>query len=101
KVYPLDKEKYKIYLREVENDLKLFREENIPLYTQLSTEEQKYAAMSGDMTINYEGKELTLQQAGVYLKNNDRSKREEVYLLIQKCRMQDCQKTDELFNKLI
>jgi oligoendopeptidase F len=97
----LDKTKYKIYLREVKNDLELFRKENIPLYTRLHTEEQKYAALSGEMTIKYEGKELTLQQAAVYLKDNDRAKREEVYLLIQKRRMQDSKEVDELFNTLI
>lgn len=97
----LDKEKYKIYLRDVQNDLELFREQNIPLYTQLDNEEQKYAAWSGEMTINVDGKELTLQQAVVHLKNNDRPKREKVYLLIHQRRMQDCKKMDELFNGLI
>ena len=97
----LDKEKYKIYLRDVKNDLELFREENIPLYTQLSTEEQKYAAISGDMTIEFSGKELTLQQAAVYLKENDRSKREQVYRLMQERKAKDTQRIDELFNGLV
>lgn len=97
----LDIQKYKIYIREVVNDLELFREESIPLFTRLSTEQQKYAALSGDMTIHYDGKELTLQQAGVYLKNNDRAKREEVYKLIHTRRSKDRKKMDELFNKLI
>ncbi|MBI2269302.1 MAG: M3 family oligoendopeptidase [Bacteroidetes bacterium] len=97
----LDKEKYRIYLRDVQNDLELFRERNIPLYTQLDIEEQKYAAWSGEMTINFDGKELTLQQAVVHLKNNDRPKRERVYLLIHQRRMQDRERMDELFNGLI
>lgn len=97
----LDKEKYAIYLREVKNDLDLFRQENIPLYTRLSTEEQKYAAISGDMTIQYEGKELTLQQAAVYLKNNDRKIREDVFQLIQQRKSKNVDELDKLFNVLI
>lgn len=97
----LNKNKYHIYVREIKNDLKLFREENIPLYTKLNTEEQKYGAISGNMSIKYKGKEITLQQAAVYLKNSDRKKREEIYLMIQKRRMSDAKKIDTLFDKIL
>ena len=48
------------------------------------------------MTIHYEGEELTLQQAGVYLKNNDRTQREVIYQLIQERRLQDSKTIDIL-----
>ncbi len=94
-------EKYFILKRSIDNELKLFREENIPIFAELSTLEQKYGQIAGAMTINYNGKELTMQQAANYLKENDRNVREEVYRLIANRRLQDVDKLNSLMNDLI
>lgn len=97
----LDKETYHIYLRGIKKQIEIFREENIPLNTKLQEESQKYGAVSAAMTINYDGKELTLQQASNFLKNTDRKIREEVFYLINNRRLQDENELNTLYTELI
>lgn len=92
---------YKVYLRDLKKKVEIYRDENIPLFTEIQSESQKYAVIAGAMTIHYDGKELTLQQAANYLKSTDRKVREEVYGLIAKRRLQDKDTLDELFDKLV
>lgn len=98
----LEKEQgFKILIRNLKKDIELFREANIPLFTQINTETQKYGQLSGAMTVEIDGKELTLQQAGVILQSTNRVKREEAYRKIAERRLKDKVVLDELFSKLI
>jgi oligoendopeptidase F len=92
---------FNIMVRNLKKEIEIFREQNVPLYTEISTETQKYAQISGAMTINFEDKELTLPQANVLLMSTDRKKREEVYHKISERRLQDKDKLDELFSVLV
>jgi oligoendopeptidase F len=92
---------FDIMIRSLKKDIEIFREENVPLYTEITTEQQKYAQLSGAMMVELEGKEMTLQQASVLLMSTDRRKREEVYHKITHRRLQDKQTLDDLFTKLI
>ena len=94
-------EGYDIMIRNLKKEIEIFREENVPLFTEISTESQKYAQIQGAMTVNIDGKEMTLQQASVLLMSTDRKKREEVYRKITERRLQDKEKLDDLFTKLI
>jgi oligoendopeptidase F len=96
----LEPELYSIYLREVKNEVAIFREKNIALQTQIQSEQQKYGVICGAMTIEMEGKEITMQKAASYLKNTDRSLREEAYSKIQERRARDENQLNELFDKL-
>jgi oligoendopeptidase F len=97
----LDQQKYFVYLRSVKNSIELFREENVELQSQIATKSQQYAAITGKQTIQYEGKELTMQQAAVYFKKPDRTVRQEVYELIQKRKAQDEEALNDLFEELL
>lgn len=97
----MEEEGYDIMIRSMRSEIELFREENIPLNVEASQESQKFGAISGAMMVEVDGKELTMQQASVYLKNTDRSIREEVYRKIQLRRATDRKQLDELFNKLV
>ncbi len=92
---------YDMMVRNLKKDIELFREENVPLYTEISTETQKYAQISGAMTIELNGQELTLQQAAVILQDTDRAKREDVYRKINTRRLHDKVVLDDLYTKLI
>lgn len=92
---------YDIMTRNLKKDIELFREENIPLFTEINTESQKYAQLSGAMTIEWKGQELTLQQASVMLQETDRALREAVYQKITERRLRDKEAMDELYSKLI
>ncbi|MBX2963664.1 MAG: M3 family oligoendopeptidase [Cyclobacteriaceae bacterium] len=92
---------YDIMIRSLRKEIELFREENIPLFTEISLEQQKYNQLAGAMMVDLEGKELTLQQATVKLMSIDRVEREQVYRKITDRRLQDKQTLDELFTRLI
>lgn len=95
------KEGFDMMVRNIRKEIELFREANIPLFTQISTQTQKYGQITGAMTVELDGKEMTLQQAGVLLMSTDRDKREEVYLSIVQRRLKDKETLDELFSKLL
>jgi oligoendopeptidase F len=97
----LDQEKYRIYIRGVKKALELYREENIPLQTKISTESQKYGAITAAMTIEWQGKEITLQMAASLLKETDRKIREEAFVKMQKRRNDDKDKLNDLFSDLL
>jgi oligoendopeptidase F len=92
---------YDLMIRNLKKDIEIFREENVPLYTQISTEAQKYQQISGAMTVEINGKELTLQQASVFLMSTDRKLREEVYHKVATRRLQDKETLDNLFTRLV
>ena len=92
---------FDIMIRSLKKDIEIFREENVPLYTEITTEQQKYAQISGAMMVTIDGMEMTLQQAGVLLMSTDRAKREDVYRKISARRLQDKETLDLLFSKLI
>ena len=97
----LDQEKYRIYLRSVNKQIDIFREENIPLFTIMEEKQQEYGAISAKMSIEVDGEKLTMQKASLLLKSNDRNKREEIYNKIASRRKEDEQTLDNLFNELI
>lgn len=92
---------YLVAIRSIEKDFKLFREKNIPLFTELEQEAQKFGSISGAMTVDIEGKELTLPQASDVLLSNDRTKRELSYKKIAERRYKEKDKLDDLFSKLV
>ncbi len=97
----LDIEKYHIYIRGIKKALELYREANIPLQTKIGIESQKYGAITAAMTIEWEGKEITLQMASSLMKEVNRKIREEVYQKIQKRRTTDVDVLNDLFTELI
>ena len=96
----LDRKKYFIYLRGVKKALELFREENIPLLTEIQVEQQKYQSITGSMSVHIGDKEFTLEQASVFLKDTDRAKRQEVWEKITARRLQDKDQLEQLFDQL-
>ena len=94
-------EGYDILVRNLRKEIEIFREENVPLFTEITTETQKYAQITGSMTVEVDGKTLTLQQAAVFLMSTDRAKREEVYRKINEKRLSHKDELDDLFTRLI
>lgn len=97
----LEGDAYKVYLRNVKKSIELFREQNIPLQSEIAVLAQQYGVISGKMSIEVEGREYTLQQASKFLENPNRQLREEVYRKIQERRLRDKEQLDELFTKLV
>ncbi len=97
----LDHDLYFVYIRSVKKALELFRESNIPLFTQIQVAQQTYQSITGAMSVELHGKEYTLEQAAVFLKDPDRSLRQQAWEAITARRLQDRDRLDELFNSLL
>ncbi len=92
---------FDMMIRSLRKEIEIFREENVPLFTEISLEQQKYNQVSGAMAVHVNGKELTLQQASVLLMETDRAVRQDVYEKISSRRLQDRQTLNDLFDRLI
>ncbi len=97
----LDHNTYFTYLRNIKKNIELFREENIPLNSELSVMSQQFGVIAGKMTVTIDNKEYTLQQASKFLENPDRNLREEVYRKINERRLQDKEELNKLFTSLV
>lgn len=93
--------KYAILLRSTLMAIKLFRDENIPINAEIQTLQNNYGNITSQMSIEHEGKEITLQQAATYFKNNDRAVRETIYNKVNMRRLQDKSTLDDLYTQLI
>lgn len=92
---------YQIYFRKVKNEIELFREASIPVFVEMQTDAQKYAAITGSLFVEHEGKQLTLQQASAMLRDPNRILRKEIYDKILNVRLNHKNELDDLLNKLI
>lgn len=92
---------YEIMFRSIEKNIQVFREENVPILSEISQESQKYGATVGAMTVEIEGKEVTLPKASDKLQSTNREERREVYYKINDRRLKDASSLNELYNKLI
>lgn len=90
-----------VVIREVKKDLELFREENVPLEAKLQQKEQEFGSIASKMLVNFDNKELTLQQAANYLKEPHRDTRKKVYELINERRKKDAPALNKLLTQLI
>lgn len=97
----LDHDKYFTYLRSIRKSIELFREENIPIESEIAVLQQKYGMITGQMSVEVEGKTYTLQQAAKFFESHNRELREEVFKKIAERRYQDKDKLNDLFTQLI
>ena len=91
---------YTVYLRTVRKEVEMFREENIPLLTEIQQLSNEYGQISGAMTVEVNGKTSTMQQAAVELKSTDREHRKAVYLKMNARRLEAVPQLNVLFDKL-
>lgn len=96
-----DKEGFDIVIKLLEKDKSIYREENIPIFSEIEQTAHQFGTISGAMTVTVDGKEITMQQASDYLLQTDRSKREEVWKKINERRYQEKETLDTLYTTLI
>ena len=97
----LDHDKYFTYLRNVRKNIDLFRESNIHIQAELNVAQQEYGVIAGNMSVDINGQEYTLQQAAKFLEDPDRTLRESVYHKIFRRRQADQAALDDLFDQLL
>ncbi len=97
----LDRDRYFVFDRLEESRIALFREANIPRETELAELEQQYQKVIGAMTVEFQGKSYTPAQMAPFLEETDRTLREEAWGLVAKRRLQDRDKLDDLFDRMV
>ncbi|MFZ9881107.1 MAG: M3 family oligoendopeptidase [Phycisphaerales bacterium] len=97
----LPKARYEVLLRNLRVDIELFREENIPLETQLAELEQKYNQVVGRMTVEFDGQTRTMPQMARYLEETSRAVREGAWRAINARRLQDRDEIDAIYDQML
>lgn len=78
----LPEEKYGHLGKILENEIGIYREENIALEVRENVLTGKYGEMYSRLTVEFEGQEKTLQEMSLILKDKDRDKREKAWRLV-------------------
>lgn len=94
-------EAFHIYFQTIEQDIKLFREENIPIYTKIDLKSNEYSELMASLTINYNNKSLTLQQASVFLESTSRTTRKNVFEKVKNTRLEHKININDTYTELI
>ncbi len=97
----LPAERYRVLLRDLENEVRIFREENVPLQTEEEKLAQQYQKLAGSLTVMHEGKERTLQQMAKYLEVQDRAVREEAWVKVTDRRLSERAEMDRIFDEMM
>ncbi len=93
--------RYEVFLRDTQNHIELFREENVALETEESKLTQQYQKLAGSLSVQFRGEERTLVQMGKLLEEPDRALRQEAWELVAQRRLQECEKFDDQFEALL
>lgn len=97
----LDPRRYSVMDRAVENEVKLYRDANVPLQTEDAKLKQQFQTISGAMTVEFRGEKKTLPQMAPYQEETDRALREETWRLVAERRLQDRDALDDLLDQMI
>ncbi len=93
--------KYAVLVREWKVEVELFREENVPLQTQVTKINTQYDKLSGAMLVEFDGRTQTLQQMARYQEEPDRSLRQRAWETVENRRLVDHEAMDDLFEQLL
>lgn len=99
--FRLDEERYAVIARDAQADVSLFREENVPLQTELAKLSQRYEQILGAMVVEFEGREQTLPQMARYQERTDRDLRERAWRAVAERRLRDADALDSLFEEML
>ena len=99
--FPLDASVYGVYERAIRADVQLFREDNIPLATDLELLSQEYQEICGALTVVFDGEERTLPQMNRYLQDPDRGLREAAWRAAAERRLSEQDRINGLFDRMV
>jgi oligoendopeptidase F len=99
--WKIEEEGFAIMLRGIKESVKLFREENIALYTEVQLKQAEYQSITGSMNVLINGEEMTMPKAGTLLQSTDRTLRETAWRAISDRRYVDREKLNQNFSDLL
>ncbi len=93
--------RYFVLDRKWATDVELYRDENVPIETDITRIVNEYDKISGKMMVTFRGKEYTMQQMARFTEEPDRATREEAWRASTERRMQDVEPIETIFEKLL
>ncbi|MEM8860204.1 MAG: M3 family oligoendopeptidase [Chloroflexota bacterium] len=87
--------------RDMRSEVTLFREENIPLNTEITKLTNQYDQLTGGITIQWEDKELNMSQISVYLGDQNRDIREKAWHAMKDGWLGVREELNEIYLKLL
>ncbi|MGB9695590.1 MAG: M3 family oligoendopeptidase [Caldisericaceae bacterium] len=96
----LEEPSFKHLNRIIANDIEIFREENVPLFVKEREVSNKYGEVISKIVINFKGTEKTFNQMNVFLKDKDRSVREEAWNAKYTNLREHAEELDAIFDEL-
>ncbi|MBK7403664.1 MAG: M3 family oligoendopeptidase [Phycisphaerales bacterium] len=99
--FQLPKDRYLVLERGTRTAVELFREENVPIQTELEKLTQQYQTITGAMTVEFEGREQTMPQMARYQESTDRRVREASWRAAAERRLRDRDAIDEVYDRQI
>jgi oligoendopeptidase F len=97
----LPQPRYEVLMRSFRNSIELFRDENIPLETELEKLSQQYQKLNGAMSVVWDGEERTLQRMALYQEEADRSVRQRSWEAVWSRRLQDKDAMEDIFDQML
>ncbi len=97
----MDRHRLEVMDRRLKSEIELYRDQNVPLQTEVSKLGQQYQKIMGAMMVNWRGEERTLQQMAPLLEEQEREVREEAWRLVAARRMADRDGLDAIFDTMV
>ncbi len=70
------------FFKQLKRRVEIFRHDNVTISAQAEVLAQDFSEKTGELSINYKGGELTMEQASALLEGTDRAERESIYHLM-------------------
>lgn len=100
-LHDLDHDRYHVLIRRRATQSELFRQANVELQQQEAELQTQQQAIVGGITVDFDGKTLTLQQLAPYLENQDRSLRERAFRSSLTARSAKWAELENVFDRLV
>lgn len=97
----LPTERYEVFTRNRENEVELYRYENIELQTEDETLSQQYQKLCGEQTVQFDGMERTMPQLTKFLEETDREKRHVAWTAATTRQLADRETMETMFDRML
>jgi len=94
-------ERYAMLSRNWQTEIELFREQNVPIETQVTKLVNDYDKISAAQTVEFRGKTYTMPQMVRFSEEPDRQLREEAWIASNNRRLVDREAIESIFDKLL
>lgn len=97
----LDPARYGQLIRLLQNSRNLFRVENVPLVLEDSQLMERFNALSGGLSVEFDGRRRNLVELSTYQERTDRSIREKAWRCGVQCRVEQCGAFNSLYGDMV